>query len=272
MSIHQDHIGDAGGPSRGFVWTAMIVGIVGILAASVMGYALVTDDGSGDSGGAGGSSQQVTADGFVVEQPGVVGPGAFTPPVNTGPNQTCNKAALLSELQARPDAYREWGMVLGVPEADIPSYIETLRPFVLTVDTPVTNHGLHDGRAYPRPALLVAGTAVLMDDQFPYDPKVANLVPMTTTTTAPTTTTTVPDAGVPVTRCRCGNPLLPPYGPPTTTTSTSTSTTTTTVPTTITRGTTPTTSPPTSSPPTSSPPTSTPPRTIQTKPDVTLVG
>jgi hypothetical protein len=271
MSIEQDHIGDAGGPSRGFVWTAMIVGIVGILAASVMGYALVTDDDSGDSGG---SSQQVTADGFVVEQPGEVGPDAFTPPVNTGPDQTCNKAALLRELQARPDAYREWGMVLGVPEADIPAYIETLRPFVLTVDTPVTNHGLHDGHAYPRPALLVAGTAVLVDDEFPYDSMVANVVPVTTTTTAPTTTTTVPDAGVPVTRCRCGNPLLPPYGPPTTstTTTTSTSTTTTTVPmitrgTTTTRGTTPTTTPPTSSPPTS-----TPPRTIPTKPDVTPVG
>jgi len=261
---------DSTGPSRGLVWAAMIVGVVGILAASVMGYALATDDGSGGSGGSG---VKVTADGFVVEQPGVIGPGAFTPPVNTGPDQTCNKVALLRELQARPDAYREWGMVLGVPGADIPAYIDSLRPFVLRVDTPVTNHGLHQGHAYPRPSLLVAGTAVLMDDHFPYaaNAKVTNLVPMPTTTTAPTTTTTVPDAGVPVTRCRCGNPLLPPYGPPTTTT-TSTSTTTT-VPTTITRGTTTTRGTlPTTSPPTTSPPTSTPPRTIETKPNVTPVG
>jgi len=258
---------DSSGPSKGFVWTAMIVGIVGIVAASAMGYALATDDSSGGSSSSGG---QITAEGFVVEQPGVVGPGAFTPPVNTGPDQTCNKAALLSELQARPDAYREWGMVLGVPETDIPSYIESLRPFVLTVDTPVTNHGLHNGHAYPRPALLVAGTAVLMDDEFPYDatnPKVTTT--STTAVNSPTTTTTVPEAGVPVTRCKCGNPLLPPYGPPSTTTSTSTSTTTTTtVPTTITRNTTPTTKPTTTtSPTTTPPPTTSPPTTNPTNPN-----
>ena len=232
------------GPSRGFVWTAMTVGIVGILAAAGMAYALATND--GDDGGGGGSGAEVTASGFIVEQPGAIGPDAFTHPVDTTADHTCDKAALLRELRARPDAYREWGGVLGVPEADIPTYIESLRPYVLTVDTPVTNHGLHAGHAYARPSLLVKGTAVLMDDHFPYDASMTqvtvsgNTATSTirtkagagsgTSSTAPTTTTSVPSGvAVPVTRCRCGNPLLPPYqSPPSTTTTTTLPTTTTT--------------------------------------------
>ena len=60
-------------------------------------------------------------------------------------------------------------------------YIRELRPVTLTRDTRVTNHSFVDGRAVAFQSILQAGTAVLVDKD-----------------------------GVPVVRCRCGNPLLEP--------------------------------------------------------------
>jgi hypothetical protein len=211
-------------PSRRFALASLLIGLVGLGAAAGMGVALVTTD----DGGYGGP--RATADGFVVEPARSIGPDAFTPPIDVGPANTCDPAALWRELEARPEALREWARILGVPESEVDEYIASLRPYVLTVDTPVTNHGLHDGVAYARPSLLLAGTAVLMDDDFPYSGQ-ALAIMLTTTTTAPPPPTTVPGDGTPVTRCRCGNPLLPPYEePPATTLPTSTTTTTTTRP------------------------------------------
>ena len=56
-----------------------------------------------------------------------------------------------------------------------------LTPVILRSDTYVTNHGYINGVANPIPAILQAGTAVLVDKY-----------------------------GVPVTKCYCGNPLTPP--------------------------------------------------------------
>ena len=111
------------------------------------------------------------AAGFVIEPSGEPGPDAFTPSVETGTDGegaavSCDKQLLLTELQARPDALREWAAVLGVAQEDVPAYIETLEPKVLEEDTPVTNHGLHDGRAYARQSVLRSGTAVLVDLNF----------------------------------------------------------------------------------------------------------
>lgn len=144
--------------------------------------------------------------GYVFEPSGEVGPHAFTSPVDTNDSRVCDKQALLAKLQARPEAYREWARVLGVPEADVSAYVASLRASVLQSDLPVTNHGLKDGHAYPRSSVLGKGTAVLVDPVGWHG--------------AP--------AGTPVTRCKCGNPLLPPPPTSSTTTSSTTSSTTTT--------------------------------------------
>ncbi len=154
-----------------------------------------------DSGDSDGDSEE-----RVFELAADVGPDAFTPSVVTD-EQTCDKDELMEELESRPDAHREWAEVLDVDEDEVADYIDTLESEVLDVDTAVINHGLADGQAYPRSSVLEAGTAVLVD----------------------------PEKGTPVTRCKCGNPLLPPEDgePPaetTTTTEPEQETTTTTEP------------------------------------------
>jgi hypothetical protein len=76
--------------------------------------------------------------------------------------------------------------VLGISTTQISTYVAGLTPVILRSDTLVTNHGFANGQATVIPAVLQAGTAVLIDDK-----------------------------GFPVTKCYCGNPLTPPtyYGP-----------------------------------------------------------
>lgn len=109
-----------------------------------------------------------------------VGSGPFG---GTGSDLVCDRELLIRSLRARPDRLEEWARVLDV-EPDIRAvarYIRELRPVTLTRDTRVTNHSFVDGRAVAFQVILQAGTAVLVDDK-----------------------------GVPVVRCRCGNPLLKP--------------------------------------------------------------
>lgn len=166
-----------------------------------------------------------TADGFNIEPASEVGPHAFTPSVvkesamglageggelaASGP--ACDTEQFLTELKERPDAYREWGKVLGIPPGQVDAYIRALGTDVLTSDTKVTNHGLKDGHAYPRQSVLTAGTAVLVDAG------ASGAEPSTTTSSSPPAR--APGGGIIVTRCKCGNPLLPPGDPtaPTTT-------------------------------------------------------
>jgi hypothetical protein len=200
------------------------IGTIGLCAAAVMGVLLITDDDDG-------SGYRATESGFVIEPSGTVGPDAFTPSVDVGGEAICDTEQFVEELTSRPDAVREWSRVLGVPESGVAEYVSTLRPAVLTESTAVTNHGLRDGSAYARPSMLESGTAVLMGtlpttDVPPEVPPPDTEPPPTTDTVPPTTTV---DEEIPITRCRCGNPLLPPYAPtgeepPTTTTSTTTTT------------------------------------------------
>ena len=220
-------------PARAVTKAAVAVGLAALLAA-----ACAQDD----------DALQATPAGFVIEPADEIGPDAFTPPVDTGADGACDPEALIAELAQRPAARSAWAGVLGVPEPDVDAYIRGLVPQVLAEDTAVTNHGLHDGTtAYARPSVLTAGTAVLVDTDVASPALMTQLSPDELTTTSTTTTststtqpvgtTTIPDdtPGQPVARCRCGNPLLPPYWPsnPTTTTSTTSpgSTTSTTRPT-----------------------------------------
>ena len=192
--------------------------IVGVLAAAIgcKKEEPVTNSGTGSN------------DGYTVEPAAEIGPDAFTAPFTVDPG-VCNKNEFVGFLQSRPEALREWAKVLGMPIEAVPAYVSTLQPYVLTVDTKVTNHGLRNGQAYPRQSVLTAGTAVLVDQEFlarlgpagsstPSASGVGTSSPpssgASSTSGVPTTPgpvpTTVPGGGFPVTRCKCGNPLLPP--------------------------------------------------------------
>ncbi|HUV11192.1 MAG TPA: DUF6777 domain-containing protein [Acidimicrobiia bacterium] len=101
----------------------------------------------------------------------------------TGDNTLCNKETLVAFLTDPANARQasEWARVLGISVADIPDYVRDLVATTLTRDTQVTNHNFVNGRAVGYPAVLQAGTAVLVDTY-----------------------------GKVVARCRCGNPLLEP--------------------------------------------------------------
>ena len=109
-----------------------------------------------------------------------VGSGPFG---GSGSDLVCDRELLIRSLRARPDRLEEWARVLDVEPniRAVARYIRTLRPVTLTRDTRVTNHSFVDGRAVRLQSILQAGTAVLVDEK-----------------------------GVPVVRCRCGNPLLEP--------------------------------------------------------------
>lgn len=128
------------------------------------------------------------------DQPGVVPPpnteGAFAGDTQGLYGGTRNKAAcdpkqMVAFLQQHPDKAAAWAGVLGVGPEAIPGYVATLTPAILRSDTYVTNHGFAGGQATSFPAVLQAGTAVLVNNR-----------------------------GVPVTKCFCGNPLTePPRNP-----------------------------------------------------------
>lgn len=94
---------------------------------------------------------------------------------------SCDKDQLVAYLTANPDLARAWSSVLGLTATDIPGFVAPLTPVLLRSDTAVTNHGYLDGKATAVPAVLQAGTAVLVNS-----------------------------VGEPVVKCYCGNPLTPP--------------------------------------------------------------
>jgi hypothetical protein len=114
------------------------------------------------------------------------GPDPFTAPAvrasgpygGTGSDEECDQELLISFLTENPDRLRAWAKVHDLDPSEVPSYIRSLRPVVLSEDTRVTNHGFRAGRANPFQSTLSEGTAVLVDE----DGKI-------------------------VVRCRCGNPL-----------------------------------------------------------------
>jgi hypothetical protein len=127
-------------------------------------------------------------DGIGTDQTGVVAPAnvkarAYSAKIpglygGSGDNAVCDPAALASFLATDDAKASAWAKVLGISVAEIPTYIATLTPVLLRTDTAVTNHGFKNGAATSIPAVLQAGTAVLVDDH-----------------------------GVPVVKCGCGNPL-----------------------------------------------------------------
>ncbi|WP_234439791.1 DUF6777 domain-containing protein [Streptomyces bicolor] len=93
----------------------------------------------------------------------------------------CDVEKQIRYLEQAPEKNRAFASVARVEPSDVPSYLRSLTPVQLRMDTRVTNHGYRDGAATSYQAVLQAGTAVLVDDR-----------------------------GVPQVRCACGNPLTPP--------------------------------------------------------------
>ncbi len=223
------------GTRQGSARLAWIVAASALVVAAVLGFLLVTGDDED-------ADDEAAMEELLFEPAASIGPDAFTASVATE-SGICDTELFVQELQSRPDALREWAEVLSIPVGSVPAYVETLEPMVLEQDTAVLNHGLRDGQAYPRASTLEAGTAVLVDTDAsavvqgyvtpevpevpPSDSTASSSTPGTqngstpessepassTTTTAVTTTTgpatTIPGGGLPVTRFRCGNPLLP---------------------------------------------------------------
>ncbi|MGZ8762889.1 MAG: DUF6777 domain-containing protein [Acidimicrobiia bacterium] len=96
----------------------------------------------------------------------------------SGSDAVCDPAALVGFLEADPVKAAAWAGVLEIQAAEIGAYVARLTPVVLRADTAFTNHGFAKGKATSTPSVLQAGTAVLVDDR-----------------------------GVPVVKCRSGNPL-----------------------------------------------------------------
>lgn len=94
---------------------------------------------------------------------------------------TCDGGGIADYLKADAGKRRAFASVVGVDESKVEEYILGLTSVVLLHDTWVTNHGYEDGKATAFPAVLQAGTAVLVDA-----------------------------SGVPRVRCACGNPLSEP--------------------------------------------------------------
>ena len=94
---------------------------------------------------------------------------------------SCDVEKQIKYLQQAPEKNRAFASVAGVEASDVPSYLRSLTPVQLRMDTRVTNHGYRAGAADSYQAVLQTGTAVLVDDR-----------------------------GVPRVRCACGNPLTEP--------------------------------------------------------------
>ena len=94
--------------------------------------------------------------------------------------QACDVGQLVDFLTdpANAEKAAAFAGALGIEPAAIADTLATFTPVVLTADTLVTNNGYRDGRATPFPAVLEAGTAVLVDG-----------------------------FGTPRVKCSCGNPL-----------------------------------------------------------------
>ncbi len=105
-------------------------------------------------------------------------PGLFG---GTGEEGSCDAAQVATFLADEPEKAEAWSEVLGITPEAIASYLEATTAVQLGADTRVLNHGYAAGAVTPREAVLQRGSAVLVDDR-----------------------------GVPVVRCACGNPLLPP--------------------------------------------------------------
>lgn len=99
----------------------------------------------------------------------------------TDRTSACNAAAVANYLDTHLDEGRVWSQTIGIEPQQIPTYLNTLTPVILNVDTWVTSHRFSTGGGLPFQAVLQAGTPVMIDP-----------------------------VGVPRLHCKSGSPLIPP--------------------------------------------------------------
>lgn len=93
---------------------------------------------------------------------------------------SCDAAAVTNALGAQPDSARAWAQAVNIAPEQIPYYLNSLTPVVLTTDTWVSTHRYIGGVPKRDQAILQAGSAVMIDA-----------------------------AGVPRVHCASGDPLAP---------------------------------------------------------------
>jgi hypothetical protein len=112
---------------------------------------------------------------------------ATTPPA-------CDTASYLSQLQADPAKLAAFGGVFGLGAGDVPAFVQSLSPVVLRAATAVTDHPYADGAFVEQPAVLAAGTAVLVNSYGEPTVKCFNGNPLTAGAATPGAVTVTPTA------------------------------------------------------------------------------
>lgn len=112
---------------------------------------------------------------------------ATTPPA-------CDVPGYLTALQADPAKTAAFGGVFGLGPADVPAFVQSLSPVVLRAATSVTDHPYTDGAFVERPAVLAAGTAVLVNSYGEPTVKCYSGNPLTAGATVPGAVTVTPTA------------------------------------------------------------------------------
>jgi hypothetical protein len=99
-----------------------------------------------------------------ITTPGAVGgdePGWFAG--SKGDKElTCDRSRLADILESQPDLARAWATSWGLATRGIRQFVMTLTPVVLRPDLEITIGGLTDGGFASIPAVLQAGTAILV--------------------------------------------------------------------------------------------------------------
>ncbi|MBV9315632.1 MAG: hypothetical protein JO100_18290 [Pseudonocardia sp.] len=77
---------------------------------------------------------------------------------------SCDARDLIASLRADQSKSTAWATAVGIDVGDIPGFVASLNPVLLRSDVAVTEHGYDAGAATAYPAVLQAGTAVLVNN------------------------------------------------------------------------------------------------------------
>ena len=76
---------------------------------------------------------------------------------------SCDGQKLVAALQSDGPRATAWAQAENIQAADIPAFVAGLTPVLLRADTAVTSFGYDEGSFFSYPAVLQAGTAVLIN-------------------------------------------------------------------------------------------------------------
>jgi hypothetical protein len=120
----------------------------------------------------------------------------------------CDGAALAGALAADPARAGAWARVQGVSPSGVAAFVAGLHPVVLRADTAVVDHGYRDGGPVGVPAVLAAGTAVLVDGHGRPAVKCLSGDPLTPGASTDASVTTIVASPEPVTTLTVFDPVV----------------------------------------------------------------